>query len=265
MDIKKENEKIQNDTNKTIIPTPEQIEIIRNRLKGEDANTSVTLKDCIEVVDGFINGTIDAMQLEAFGAKMSIRAYIPILEKMNVLMRIIMQHEISAVESTEIKMVELYKHIFFTVILQLYGQVQFDVIQDKDLMTYENYDKLFPIFYPFIIGYCKQDYDIFMGMFNDCLNWNGVVQIVDSMENVDVSKIDEATQSNKELIDSLKENQKMVEDLKDLMLITDDTTKQAVQEIKKVTVREVLEAGKKKLEDENAKQMIIGNVNEDIE
>lgn len=237
-----------------LILTMEQVEAIRKKLRKEDINTSITLQDCIDIADGFINGTVSVDELESFGTRMSIRAYIPILEKMSVLMKVLMEYEISAVESTEIKMVELYKHIFYSVVLGLYGQVQIDPIKDKELMTYENYDKLFPIFYQYIIGYCKTDYDVFMSMFNDCVSWNGVVKITEELEQIDSEVLKETSESNKELINSLKENSKVVEDMKDLLMATDRTTQEVVSEIKKTTVKEVI---KEKLNKENNKSDII--------
>lgn len=243
-----------------LIPSMEQIEQIRAKLKGDNkAENTITLKDCVDLIDGFIEGSVSAEELDAFGAKMSIRAYIPILEKMATLMRILTQYEISAVESTEIKMVELYKYIFFIVVLGMYGQVQIDEIADKDLMTYENYDKLFPIFYSYILNYCKQDYDVFMQMFNDCVSWNGVVNITESMSNIDSDKLSEAVESNKKLVESMNDNKEMVSDIKDILLATDKSIKDVVKGIKEATVRDVIEQGKKNLEEKNKNVKKNGN------
>lgn len=243
-----------------LIPSMEQIEQIRAKLKGDNKIVDViTLKECVDLIDGFIDGSVSAEELDTFGAKMSIRAYIPILEKMATLMRILTQYEISAVESTEIKMVELYKYIFFIVVLGMYGQVQIDEIADKDLMTYENYDKLFPIFYSYILSYCKQDYDVFMQMFNDCISWNGVVNITESMSNIDSDKLSEAVESNKKLVESMNDNKEMVSDIKDILLATDKSVKDVVKGIKEATVREVIEQGKKNLEEKNRSGVKNGN------
>lgn len=238
------------------MPSLEDVKKIKAKLQAKDINKAITLQDCINIVDGFIDGSVGAEQLELFGTKMTIRAYIPILEKMSILMKVLMKHEISAVESTEIKMTELYKDIFFTVVLGLYGQIQFDEFKDKELLTYENYDKLFPIFYQYILAYCKTDYEVFMGMLKDCISLNGVQNMVDAVEMMDSDKLQEAVNSNKELIESLKDNEKLVEDMKDMLMMNDETTANVVKQIKGMTVSDVIEKSKIKMEED--KNKIIG-------
>lgn len=262
MNIEKELNK--SEEGRKLLPSLEQVEVIKAKLKGEDKNTIITLKECIDIVDDFIIGDITIDELEKFGSRMTVRAYIPILEKMGNLMAILAKYEVSTVETTEIKMVELYKHIFFSIVLKLYGQIQFDEIEDKNLMTYENYDKLFPIFNQYILSFCKTDYDVFMGMFNDCVSWNGVNSIVESMENIDNDKLNEAINNNKNLVESLQENKEMVRDLKDIILAQDNITKEVVKEIKKQTVSDVMKENdleNKMKNNERDKNKIINDIN----
>lgn len=235
----------------------EKVNQIRERLKqnnsrnlNEDGSFNtvdtnsieiITLKDCVNIVDGFINGDVSLEQLDDFGQKMTIRSYIPLLEKMSLLMQVLTKHEISATESTEIKMAELYKDIFFTIVMGAYGLVQINVLNDEDraLMTYENYDKLFPLFNQYILTYCKEDYDIFMSMLKDSINFNGVMNIVNALENIDNDKITESVQNNAELIKGLQENKELISDMKEIMFATDSNVNKIVQGMKQIALDEI--------------------------
>lgn len=244
--------------------TNEDIEKIREKLKENNSNNLgadekmindsgvqvITLKDCIDIVNGFIEGKVSADELEEFGNRMTIRSYIPLLEKMSILMNMMLQYEISNVDSLEIKITEFYKFLFFKVVLSSYGQIyinEFDK-KDVDLMSYENYDKLFPLFNQYILTYCQDDYNIFVNMLKDCISWSGVVSISENLESIDTNNIDKITEENKKLMDNLKENSQLVESMKDLLLATDNQTEQIITHIKQATVRDVLEQGKDKLE-----------------
>lgn len=244
--------------------TNEDIEKIREKLKENNSNNLgadgkmindsgvqvITLKDCIDIVNGFIEGKVSADELEEFGNRMTIRSYIPLLEKMSILMNMMLQYEISNVDSLEIKITEFYKFLFFKVVLSSYGQIyinEFDK-KDVDLMSYENYDKLFPLFNQYILTYCQDDYNIFVSMLKDCISWSGVVSISENLESIDTNNIDKITEENKKLMDNLKENSQLVESMKDLLLATDNQTEQIITHIKQATVRDVLEQGKDKLE-----------------
>ncbi len=244
--------------------TNEDIKKIREKLKKNNSNNLgadgkmindsgvqvITLKDCIDIVNGFIEGKVSVDELEEFGNRMTIRSYIPLLEKMSILMNMMLQYEISNVDSLEIKITEFYKFLFFKVVLSSYGQIyinEFDK-KDVDLMSYENYDKLFPLFNQYILTYCQDDYNIFVGMLKDCISWSGVVSISENLENIDTNNIDKITEENKKLMDNLKENSQLVESMKDLLLATDNQTEQIITHIKQATVRDVLEQGKDKLE-----------------
>lgn len=267
--------------------TNEDIEKIREKLKKNNSNNLgadgkinndssvqvITLKDCIDIVNGFIEGKVSADELEEFGNRMTIRSYIPLLEKMSILMQILIKHNVSAVESVEIKMAELYKDIFFTVVLGSYGLIKIDAfdVESNSLMTYENYDKLFPIFNQYILTYCKDDYKVFISMLKDCINFNGIMDIVDALGNIDSDKIAENVQINKELIENLGENKELIKDMKDIILATDGNVTKIAQGIKQVAlnetnsktsnsenlkVRDVIEKTKIELENKKVQTMI---------
>lgn len=267
--------------------TNEDIEKIREKLKENNSNNLgadgkmindsgvqvITLKDCVNIVNGFIEGKVSADELEEFGNRMTIRSYIPLLEKMSILMQILIKHNVSAVESVEIKMAELYKDIFFTIVLGSYGLIRIDAfdVESNSLMTYENYDKLFPIFNQYILTYCKDDYKVFISMLKDCINFNGIMDIVDALSNIDSDKIAENVQINKELIENLGKNKELIKDMKDIILATDGNVTKIAQGIKQVTldeinsktsnsenlkVRDVIEKTKIELENKKVQTMI---------
>ena len=76
-------------------------------------NGKISLELIIEKARGFISGEVSQEEMATFGGEMMIRSYIPILEKMELIMAILNQHIYSDVEAQEIKTVEMYKNIFF--------------------------------------------------------------------------------------------------------------------------------------------------------
>ena len=194
----------------------------------------VSLKECVEMTEKFVNDEITQEEYGEFGDRINVRVYIPITQKMQTIMRFLMENEVNTgVVSPEIIMTELYKNMFFEVLLGQYAQID---ISPKEYQTYENYDLLYPIFYPFITAYCKEDYNLYFDMLRDCMSLYGVTNISEGLNNVNVDELRKATQANRDMIKSLKENKDVISNLRDVLFATDGTTKKVVEEVKRVAV-----------------------------
>ena len=73
-------------------------------------------------------------------------------------------------------------------------------------------------------------------MLRDCMSLYGVTNISEGLNNVNVDELRKATQANRDMIKSLKENKDVISNLRDVLFATDGTTKKVVEEVKRVAV-----------------------------
>ena len=202
--------------------------------KVKKEQVSISLSDIVELADKFIKGEISQEEMATYGSNMIIRGYVPIMEKMSLAMSILSQHIYSTTEIQEIKVAELYRNIFFYGLL---GGYAFIDCSDRNLITYENYDKLYPIFAPFILSYCKEDYEILKEFIHDSIDMYGLNSYVELMGNISPESLSEATKSNKELINSLKENEDLIHELNNIGNMNDPLTHKVVEELKNIAIK----------------------------
>lgn len=207
-----------------------------NELYGSN---KVTLEDCVDITNKYLKSEITDDDFNTFGAKMNIRMYLPILEKMQLIMRILATTQISQnVVNPEIITAEMYKNIFYTVILGAYGQIE---LGEKDIQTYDNYDLLFPLFEPFIMQYAKKDFEVFKNMLNDSMSLYSLTNISNAMDNINMDELKKVARENRELIRNIESNEKLISDLKDIMSMNDPTTKKVVDELKSMSIEDINE------------------------
>ena len=205
-------------------------------------NGKISLELIIEKAKDFISGEVSQEDMASFGGDMTIRSYIPILEKMALIMSITNQHVYSTVETQEIKMVEMYKNIFFYLMLSGYANVD---CSDRELITYSNYDLLYPIYAPFILSYCKDDYELTINMLKDSINFYNIQDISEGLNGINETALKEATKANKDLMRELGENKDLIHELKEIAELNDPTTKKMIETIKKASLTGELKAKEK--------------------
>lgn len=205
-------------------------------------NGKISLELIIEKAKGFISGEVSQEDMASFGGEMTIRSYIPILEKMSLIMTITNQHVYSTIEAQEIKTVEMYKNIFFYIMLSGYANVD---CSDRDLITYSNYDLLYPIYAPFILSYCKDDYELTINMLKDSINFYNIQDISEGLNGINETALKEATKANKDLMRELGENKDLIHELKEIAELNDPTTKKMIETIKKASLTGELKAKEK--------------------
>lgn len=196
----------------------------------------IPLSDIIELTDNFIKGELSQDEMAEYGNNMIIRSYIPMMEKMSLVMSILSQHIYSTTEIQEIKVAELYRNMFFYGLL---GGYAFIDCSDRNLITYENYDKLYPIFAPFILAYCEDDYKVFKEFIHDSIDMYGLNSYVELMGNISPESLREATESNKELIESLKENEPLINELNNIGNMNDPLTQKVIKELRSIAIEKI--------------------------
>ena len=193
----------------------------------------IPLDVLIEKANDFISGKISQEEMAVFGGEITIRSYLPILDKMGIIMSIIGQHVYSAVETQEIKTVELYRNIFFYLILGGYAGID---CSNRELITYSNYDLLYPIYAPFVLSYCKEDYDLTMEMLKESINLYNIQAIAEGLSNINEEALKEATKANKDLMRELGQNKDLIHELKEIASFNDPMTQKVIDEVRKIAL-----------------------------
>lgn len=189
------------------------------------------LKDLVELADRFQEGQITLEEFSAIGATMDIRAYIPILDKLRIATALSMKYMYFNSEINEVKVADLYKNLFFYGMLSTYAGVD---CSEEELITYENYDKLFPLFYPFLISYCRDDYEILKEFVHDTLDAYTTQDFVDAMNAVSPESLEKAAEDNKKLLSELENNKDLIRDLKEIAAFNNPAAELLMNEVREL-------------------------------
>ena len=193
----------------------------------------IKLEDIVELVDNFLKGEVTAEEMADYGAKMSVRAYLPLLDKMKIVIALSTRYVYSDTELHEVRIAELYRDLFFYGLLAPYGNINCDNIS---LITFANYDKLFPIFYPFLISYCKSDYEILKEYLHDTLDSYATRDFVEAVNGISSESLSEATKENKKMLRELGNNKDLIKDLKEIAAMNNPITQKVVEELRNIAV-----------------------------
>ena len=207
----------------------------------------IKLEEIIELVDNFLEGKITQEDLADYGAKMKVRAYLPILDKMKVVIALATRYIYSDTELHEVRVAELYKDLFFYGLLECYGLVN---CSDKSLHTFANYDKLFPVFMPFLTSFCETDYKVLKEFLHDALDAYATRDFVEAVNGISTKSLQDATKENRKMLKELEANKELIGDLKEIAAMNNPITKKVIDEIRKIAIEKSNE--KEKIEENNS-------------
>ena len=121
--------------------------------KREDFEVKlVSLEEIIDTTKKYLAGEFSDDEMNEYGQTLNIRGYIPLTEKITLIMNLMTTYEYSGYNSQEIRVADMYKNLFFHVLLGGYAFVD---CSNTKLLTYENYDLLYPVFAPYILNFCS--------------------------------------------------------------------------------------------------------------
>lgn len=208
------------------------------------APEQIKLAEMVNLGSRFAQGKATVDELDEFGNRMTIRSYIPILEKMRLIMAIIFKFNSEDVEMHEIRVINMERELFFDVLLGGYALID---VADPDMRTYQSYDVLYPLFANYILQYCKDDYNKIVKMIEDSLNIYAMKDLDSLLGNVDYQALKESAKQHEKLLEKLEKNKKMVADLRKIMETNDPKTKQIMDNLSEIAEKEANEEAKKVL------------------
>lgn len=201
----------------------------------------IKLEEIIKLVDGFLKGEVSAEEMADYGANMSIRAYLPLLDKMKIVIALSTKYIYSDAELNEVRVAELYRDLFFYGLLAPYGNVD---CNDISLITFANYDKLFPIFYPFLLSYCESDYKVLKEYLHDTLDSYATRDFIEAVNGISAEALAEATKENNKMMRELEDNKDLIRDLKEIAAMNNPITKKVVEELKNISLEKANQSKK---------------------
>lgn len=197
---------------KNVKMSPEELEELRKKLTQKEKR--INLAELVNASVDFIRGDISVDEMAKIGDKLTIRNYIPILDKYKIMMSLVFDMNQTGVEQGELAIVNLERDLFFKVLLGEYAMVD---VSDENLWTYYNYDLLYPIFMPYILQYCYMDYNKLVKMIDKSLDIYHMQELSDMLSSVDYQELERNAEENRKLIESLEKNKELVANLKELL------------------------------------------------
>lgn len=198
----------------------------------------ITLAELINIAIDYHKAKITLEDLNKFGNKIIVRDYLPIMEKFKTLMEA--SYEMNKEDSNEILSINLEMFMFFNVLLNKYSMID---ISDDNLISYETYDLLYPIFSQYILQFCEKDYNKVKDMINNTYQFSNMKEFIDLVENINYKKIEESIKENKKFYEDLEKNKELISDLKEIANFNNPFMKEQIKFIKKVAKENIKKEG----------------------
>lgn len=197
-------------------------------------NENLTLDVVLEKTKQFLQGEITPSDFDEWGKTLNIRTSIPILDKMQIIMLIISKRELLQSGFEEVNVVELYKWFFFYGYLG--GYLMLDI--PDEVMTYDNYDMLEPIWGAFIESFANRDINILKNMLHDTIDFYGINGYTEAVKNIDINALEKVNMQQKQFVDTLNAHDELVEKLKELSIINSPYLSDLVKTIKEEAIND---------------------------
>lgn len=225
---------------KKVKMSPEELEELRKKLTQKEKR--INLAELVNASVDFIRGDISVDEMAKIGDKLTIRNYIPILDKYKIMMSLVFDMNQTGVEQGELATVNLERDLFFKVLLGEYAMVD---VSDENLWTYYNYDLLYPIFMPYILQYCYMDYEKLVKMIDKSLDIYHMHELSDMLSSVDYQELEKNAEENRNLIEALEKNKDLVANLKELLKANNPMADMIVSGVQKEAIDNINEQMRK--------------------
>ena len=161
--------------------------------------------------------------------------YLPLIKKVEISTLITTRYIYSTAEVQEVRIAELHRDIFFYGLLGGYGCID---CNDMSLITFENYDKLYPIFAPFITSYCSTDYKNFKEFVHDALDSYGLNSFIETLGGLNEEALQTVTDDNKNLVSELEKHKDLIMNLGEIAKINSPLAQGIVDELNAIALKE---------------------------
>lgn len=200
----------------------------------------VSLSEVIDVCNEFTYGEMTHEELVEWGKKIEIKQYLPLMDKMSILLDLTIGQSFDDTEVNELLIVQMENKKFWFALLKY---TNIEIGENLALCSFENYDLCFPIIGDWILGFCITDYNRLIQMLNDTINVNNIKNLSKLLENVDMDKIKEYSDKVNETIDYLDKNQELVKDLSDIAKFNNPNVNKLMKALEKEVILDINKNG----------------------
>ena len=162
------------------------------------------LKEILDICDAFVKNPEDEATVKAYNnmfQNLEIRAYLPMQDKVVALVRMIIDSD---------KDIDI-PETFFTAGLEIaccfdgllsYANIEPEV--NIDIKNYENYDLIYQSgLADYILKFCGKDYERLVRMMERTLSYQNLMELVQSIKEVDVGSLSEVTEKIRGMKDEI--------------------------------------------------------------
>ena len=234
-------EKIKKEAEKAVkekIAKANRTDSVKAAKEDKEEAKPLQLAELINEAAKFRKGEIELSDLDELGERMTIRTYIPMLEKLSLVMLIVFNMGQEDTNINEVRIAKREKDLFFEVLLGAYALVD---VTELSLKTYESYDLLYPIFGEYILQYCRKDYEQIVGMIKDSLNIYHMQELSELFDTIDYKKLQEASEQHEKLLQQLEDSKELVANLREMYGLANPALKQTYESIEKVALKDLHE------------------------
>lgn len=168
-----------------------------------------------------------------------IRTYIPMLEKMRLMMAAVFNMQNVDMETEEVRVLTLEKNLFFNVLLGAYANVD---VSNFDLQTYASYDLLYPLYSKFILQFCAEDYAKFEEMLDRTINFYNIKEFMNLGDKLDYKALQDAADQNAKMLETLEKDRETIKELKEIFAATNPANQKVVEDIQRIANEEATKA-----------------------
>lgn len=182
------------------------------------------LKEILNICDAFIKNPEDEATVKAYNnmfQSLEIRAYLPMQDKVIALVRMIIDSD------KDIDVPET----FFTAGLEIaccfdgllsYANIEPEV--NIDIKNYENYDLIYQSgLADYILKFCGKDYERLVRMMERTLSYQNLMELVQSIKEVDVGSLSEVTEKIRGMKDEI--DPEVIKNIADIARMNDPALK----------------------------------------
>ena len=91
--------------------------------KREEFKPKITIEELASAAQKYINGDFSDEEMNEYGGTIQVRGYMPLTEKITLIMSLMNVYEYTDYNSQEIRVADMYKNLFFYVLLGGYAFV----------------------------------------------------------------------------------------------------------------------------------------------
>lgn len=188
----------------------------------------VMLSEVIKKCEDFDKGNSEKEVLDELGSRITVKSYLPILEKMEILYDFYFSKN-SLFSSIEGEIIEFEMNKFWKILLR-YTNIEID---DKKLCNLDNYDLCFSMIHDYIVQFCYIDYNRTCKMVSDYMIMTCVKMISSYFEEMDTKEIENSNKEMKEFLKTLTNDKELISELNSLLILNDPNTKRMIENLKK--------------------------------